>query len=105
MASDIEELIIAKGFRMKGPYQAYDEMVFEDKKGTDILIQIEIALQLTAFEGGWRPISSILGAAYSTYVYNAKVSLVGKINLSGVEPLTNEKIWSKSVLIPTVENI
>jgi hypothetical protein len=31
--------------------------------------------------------------------------LVGKINISGVEPLTNQKIWSKSVSIPNVENI
>lgn len=30
---------------------------------------------------------------------------MGKINLSGVEPLTNEKIWTKSVNIPNVENI
>jgi len=105
MASDVEELIIAKGFTLRGPYQSHDEMVFEDKKRTDILVQIEIAPQFTAFEGGWKTNVSILGAAYSTYSYNAKVSLVGKINLSGVEPLTNEKIWSKSVLIPPVENI
>lgn len=105
MGSDIEELIIAKGFTLRGPYQAYDEMVFEDKKRTDMLIQIEIAPQFTAFEGGWKMNVSILGTAYSTYSYLAKVSLVGKINLSGVEPLTNEKIWSKSVLIPPVENI
>jgi len=105
MASDVEELIIAKGFTLKGPYQSHDEMVFDDKKRTDMLIQIEIAPQFTAFEGGWQTISSIMGSAYTTYRYMAKVSLVGKINLSGVEPLTNEKIWSKSVLIPAVENI
>jgi hypothetical protein len=90
---------------MKGPYQSHDEMIFEDKKRTDILIQIEIAPQFAAFEGGWKTNVSILGSAYSTYTYNAKVSLIGKINLSGSEPLTNEKIWSKSVLIPAVENI
>jgi len=105
ISKDVEELIIAKGFTLKGPYQSHDEMVFEDKKRTDVLIQIEIAPQFTAFEGGWKTISSIMGSAYTTYRYLAKASLVGKINLSGVEPLTNEKIWSKSVLIPPVENI
>ena len=105
LGSDVEELIIAKGFTLKGPYQAYDEMIFEDKKRTEVLIQIEIAPQFTAFEGGWKTITSIMGSAYTTYRYMAKASLVGKINLSGVEPLTNEKIWSKSVLIPAVENI
>jgi hypothetical protein len=105
MGKDIEELVIAKGFTLKGPYQSHDEMIFEDKKRTEILIQIEIAPQFTAFEGGWKANTSILGAAYSSYTYSGKVSLIGKINLSGVEPLTNEKIWSKSVLIPPIEGI
>lgn len=103
LGSDIEELIIAKGFTMKGPYTALDEMVYDDKKGVDIAIKIEIVPEFTAVEGRWRqhyvPLS---GIAYS---YSGKASLVGKINLTGVEPLTNQKIWSKSVSIPNVENI
>lgn len=109
LSSDIEELIIAKGFTLKGPYQGYDEMVFEDKKNTDMVITIEINPQFTAAEGKWTAHEhlNLLSTApsYNTYSYAGKVSLVGKINLSGVEPLTNEKIWSKSVLIPNVENI
>ena len=109
LSSDIEELIIAKGFTLKGPYQGYDEMVFEDKKNTDMVITIEINPQFAAAEGGWTAHQhlNLLSTApsYNTYSYAGKVSLVGKINLSGVEPLTNEKIWSKSVLIPNVENI
>lgn len=104
LGNDIEELIIGKGFTLKGPYLAFDEMVFEDKKRTDILIQIEIAPRFTAHEGGWKSNYAILTNSTS-YTYAGTVSLVGKINLSGVEPLTNEKIWSKSVLIPNVENI
>lgn len=105
MAKDVEEIIIAKGFTLRGPYLSHDEMIFDDKRRTDVLIQIEIAPQFTATEGGWKTITSIMGSAYTTYRYIAKTSLVGKINLSGVEPLTNEKIWSKSVLIPAVEGI
>src|SRR5882724_5557549 len=30
LGNDIEELIVAKGFSLKGPYQAFDEMVYED---------------------------------------------------------------------------
>lgn len=104
IGSDIEELIIAKGFTMKGPFAGFDEMVFEDKKRTDLLIQIEINPEFTATEGGWRSHVNILTPGYA-YSYEGNVSLVGKINVSGVEPLTNEKIWSKSVSIPNVENI
>lgn len=104
LGSDIEELIIAKGFTMKGPYLSYDEMVFEDKKRVDIAVLIEIAPQFIAADGGWKEHVNLFNRQI-TYTYEGTVSLVGKINLSGVEPLTNEKLWSKSVLIPNVENI
>ena len=105
LGNDLEELIIGKGFSLKGPYQAFDEMVFDDKKRTDMAIVIEIAPSFASKEGGWKTHLSILGSSYTSYSYSGKVSLIGKINLTGIEPLTNEKIWSKSVLIPNVENI
>lgn len=105
LSNDVEELIISKGFTMKGPYVSYDEMVFEDKKRVEMSILIEISPAFTAVEGGWKYNIGLLGYGETTYSYSGKVSLVGKINISGVEPLTNEKIWSKSVSIPNVENI
>ena len=105
IGADIEELIIAKGFSLKGPYDALDEMIFEDKKRTDMLIKIEISPSFTAVEGNWRShFNPLFGGSY-TYSYTGKASLVGKITLNGVEPLTNEKLWVKSVSIPNVENI
>lgn len=111
LTGDIEELIIAKGFSLKGPYDGRDEMVFEDKKRIDMAISIEINPEFSSKEGDWtsryHANLSLLGTSspYYSYSYTGKVSLTGKINISGVEPLTNEKIWSKSVSIPNVENI
>jgi hypothetical protein len=105
LGSDIQELIIARGFSMKGPYTSFDEMIYDDKKRTDVAIQIDIIPEFTAVEGGWQLHVSLLGPSYNTYTYAGQASLVGKINLTGIEPLTNQKIWSKSVSIPNVENI
>lgn len=105
LGNDIEQLLIAKGFSMKGPYASYDEMIFEDKKTVEMAIYIEIAPSFTAQEGGWKMNVSLLGPKYNTYSYSGTASLIGKINISGVEPLTNQKIWAKSVSIPNVENI
>ncbi len=105
LGGDIEELILAKGFTMKGPYTAFDEMIFDDKKRTDVAIQIEIVPEFSSREGRWQEHISLLGASYNSYTYSGKASLIGKINLTGVEPLTNERIWSKSVSIPNVENV
>lgn len=104
IGDDVEELTIAKGFTIKGPYDALDEMIFEDKKRTDMLIQVEMTPTFTAVEGQWRSSFTPIVNTYS-YSYSGKASLVGKITLTGIEPLTNEKIWVKSVLIPNVENI
>lgn len=111
LSGDIEELIIAKGFTLKGPYEGRDEMVFDDKKRIDIAINIEISPAFSSVQGEWSSkyhanISLLKGSSpYYTYAYTGKVSLTGKINISGFEPLTNEKIWAKSVSIPNVENI
>lgn len=104
IGDDVEELVIAKGFSLKGPYETRDEMIFEDKKRTDMLIQVEMTPAFTAVEGQWKSSYIPLVNVY-TYTYSGKASLVGKITLTGIEPLTNEKIWVKSVSIPNIENI
>jgi hypothetical protein len=104
IGDDVEELVIAKGFSLKGPYETRDEMIFEDKKRTDMLIQVEVAPAFTAVEGQWKSNWIPIVNVYS-YTYSGKASLVGKITLTGIEPLTNEKIWVKSVSIPNIENI
>jgi len=106
ISSDVEELIIVKGFTLKGPYTAYDEMIYQDKKAVDMVITIEINPEFTSAEGHWTThTSTYLGTISTTYTYAGKVSLVGKINISGVEPMSYQKIWSKSVSIPNIENI
>jgi hypothetical protein len=109
LTGDIEELIIGKGFSLKGPYEARDEMVFEDKKRIDMAMIIEIAPAFTGVNGEWKSKyhMNLLNASnsYYSYAYSGKVSLTGKINISGIEPLTGEKIWSKSVAIPNIENV
>ena len=109
MQGDIQEVIVAKGFSLKGPFQEFGEMIFDDKKRTDMVILIEIAPAFTAQEGGWAAKYHMnllsTSSSYYTYTYSGTASLVGKINLTGMEPLTGEKIWTKSVSIPGVENI
>lgn len=105
LGSDIEEIIVAKGFNLLGPYEAIDEMIYSDKKKSDIFIQIEIEPRFTAHEGGWKSSFTLSNTSRVLYRYAGIVSLVGKINISGIEPLTGQKIWAKSVSIPNVENI
>jgi hypothetical protein len=107
MANDIEELLIDRGFRLKGPYQSFDEMVFNDKKDADVAIEIEINPTFSAAQGGWkmRTPFSLAKNPPSYYFFEGSVSLIGKINITCYEPLSKEKLLVKSVDIPSVTNI
>jgi len=104
---DLEELLVDKGFRIRGPYSLYDEMVFEDKKESDVGIEVEIEPRFTAAEGGWKAYQpfQLSSTRQTLYYYEGTVSLTGKINLTGYEPLSHERIWVKSVEMPSITNI
>lgn len=101
LGADVEELIIAKGFTIRGPYESRDEMLFSDKKDADIMVVVDVEPEFSNTRGNWKAKSSILNGKVVGYTYKGTTSLTGKINMSGMEPLSGEKIWSKSVLIPT----
>ncbi len=107
MGNDIEELLVDKGFRVKGPYESFDDMVFDDRKDADIAIDVEIVPQFTARDGSWHTYTNKFSfqAPATYYYYEGTVSLIGKINITGYEPLSKEKIWVKSVPIPAITNI
>lgn len=103
MGGDFEELLIAKGFRLKGPYDTRDEMLYSDKKTSHMMLAIEIVPEFTP-TGQWRKHKDYVTNNYN-YSYSGMVTIGGKINMHGIEPLTGEKIWAKSVAIPSVSNI
>ncbi|MBV9960955.1 MAG: hypothetical protein JO072_01795 [Parafilimonas sp.] len=112
MGDDIEELLIDKGYRIKSTYPTFDNMTYDEKKEVDVALQIEIVPSFSALDGKWSSIKHVPiwannhgGNVYYTYQFNGTVSLIGKINLYGLEPLSHEKIWIKSVPIPTIYNI
>lgn len=101
--ADIEEMLIAKGFNIKGTYATYDEMVFNDKKDVQLLFSVEIVPSITNISGGW--VKGQNSSNQTIWAYSGVITLGRKITISGVEPLTNEKVFVKSVTIPNVEYI
>jgi hypothetical protein len=104
---DIEQLLIDKGFHLKGPFPSYDEMIFNDKKDADIAIEISIEPTFSAADGSWKAYQpfTLTTIKPTYYYYSGTVSLIGKIVMTGYEPLSHEKIWVKSVEIPNVTDI
>jgi hypothetical protein len=104
LAGDVQEVLIrAKGFTMKAPYDNLADMTYTDKKTTHLILEIKISPQFDT--------KSLRAYAKSTingmmgYRYEGNVSLGGRIELVAYEPMTHERLWSKSAELPLQNNI
>ncbi len=101
MGSDFEEMLIAKGYTIRGPYDTYDEIVFSDKSETDLMLEVEIDFSSTwannAFKKSADALSAALGQTSYKYWLDGELLMGGKINLVIRESVTLEKLWIKSL--------
>lgn len=94
MGNDFEEMLTARGYTIKGPFFTFDEMVYNDKKNTDLALHPEVDIVFTGL-----PIRKNFNAMTGKDVYwvEGEMKISGKINLVFYEPQTKTKVWVKSV--------
>ncbi|MFN9651870.1 MAG: hypothetical protein ACK56P_03665 [Chitinophagales bacterium] len=99
MGQDFQEMLSARGYQTIGPFSSYDEMVYQEKKSSDLVLIPEVSLNFASVK------------AKTTYNYLLKqdvyqidgdVTMEGKITMHFCEPFTKTKVWSKSVPIEPV---
>ena len=100
LSGDVEELLIAKGFTLKGPFDQKADMTYTDKKTAALALDIKIIPRID----GWKTLKSN-GSIKRGFHYSGLLIFVGRIELSAYEPLTGEKVWSKSAELPQQSNI
>lgn len=97
MAADFNEMVIARGFTLRGePYDTYDEIVYSDKAEADLILHAEVDISITPGTNTWKKSYNALTKSYVYYI-DGMVSLGGKITLTASETLTREKLWTKSI--------
>jgi len=105
MANDFEEMLIAKGFSIRGPFKNRDEMVYSDKKNSDLALEINVSLK---DEGqlGLKPyatLGSLVGLdSGSSYKVAGTFQHYGNLVLEVTDPFNGEKFWKKSVSLPKI---
>ena len=100
MTLDFEEMLIAKGYSIRGPYATYDEIVYSDKSETDLMLGVEIDFSYEWDQGASNSKRMVgYGGVTTGYSYqiDGNLNLGGKINLVIKEALTQEKLWVKSI--------
>jgi len=104
MGKDFVEMLTARGYSYKGPFSNVDQMVYNEKKTTDLLIEPEIDLQFTGNylmqKKGIKLLSLESGSI--EYYADGDMTVSGKLNLIFSEPFTKTKIWVKSIQIEPV---
>lgn len=99
LEAEIMEVLTAKGYSVRGPFEDRDEMLYSDKENSHLALIIEVEPDIQKATGSW---SSVKMADNSTGYRFSKgtLNIFGKINLTALEPITGEKMWAKSVKIP-----
>jgi len=97
MGSDFEEILSARGFRMRGPFSTNDEMSFPDKSQSDLTLMPKIEFDFSPV-GVQQAGKDLLGTPW--YRWKGTVKLGGRITIAVNETLSNERMWSKSVELP-----
>jgi len=92
---DLTKILKAKGFSIRGPYESYDLIPFQDKKAVDLLllptVELTVALKdhKEKAENMWQP------AADQVQTGNAEIG--GKIIMEMKEIATQELMWVKTI--------
>jgi hypothetical protein len=102
MQNDFNEILLAKGFTLRGPYNTYDDILFNDKKESDLTFEANLDVTMD-----WsmcpiqNEVKNVYGEGHVTYYYyNGVVSMNCHVTLLAAEPLTHEKLWTKSIAVP-----
>ena len=92
MTKDFGEILTARGFSVKGPFQDYDIMTYFDKEGTDLILAAEVEFSSDTTQ--IRP--SSIGRLNGLIIVSCHVNLVA------YESLTRNRLWTKSVAITPI---
>ena len=94
---DLTRILTAKGFNVRGPFESYDLIPFQDKKAIDLLLVPTAELTVTLKNHKEQAANMWQAAADQTQAGNAEVR--GKITLEMKEIATQELMWAKTIPI------
>lgn len=100
--TDTQRLLIAKGLRVTGPFHSFDGMTFPEKKAADLAFVPRIHLEIAESY----PVNIDQPAALGGQLIRRRghISARGFVELTLVEPLSEQKMWMKKVELTPVSD-
>lgn len=102
MGKDFEELLIARGYTLRGPVNNWYDVTYQDKKETDMTMEVEILIDLEPDEGA---IKQFYSATYESWLYylDGQISITGYVNIILKEGFSQEKLYIKKISIEPIQ--
>ncbi len=96
MVNDIEALLTAKGYKVRGPFTTRDEMVFNDKQNSDFTLEIAIDYNAEV-QRNWKDYYNIILSSYTYSVKTGNVNITASLVITAKSNYTGEKLWKKNL--------
>lgn len=87
--TDMEKIIVAKGFNTLGPFESVDEMTYSQKERASLIFVPTFESNIDLQSVGSRALG------YRAISQEGTVLVRGTVILAFLEPLTKEKVWLK----------
>jgi len=104
MESDVQELLAARGFTARGPFETTEEVVYADKEQSDFYLRTNLGLNVDISSVGVTEevsLASLINSDdESNYRFVGDIRLGGQIRLAAYETLTSERLWVKTIDLP-----
>lgn len=92
---DLTKILKAKGFSVRGPYESYDLIPFQDKKAIDLLAVPTVELTVTVKD--LKENAANMWQAAADQIQSGNVEVSGRIILEMKEITTQELMWAKII--------
>ena len=101
MRSDFAEIVTARGYTMRGPFETYDQMTFPDKENSNLVLSARVSF-IQDLTGMHQKLND--GYFYGGDYYTVEGSIVvrPRVEIGLWESLTGERMWTKSVDITPI---
>jgi len=118
MENDFEEILIERDYTFIGPFKDYDEMVYNDKSKTDLLLDIEININWKneSFKSKtiydtlytnqiWScgKVIKVMTGRKARYKFEGYAEIGAELNIKLSEIMTQQKVWVKTPSIDPVQ--
>lgn len=99
LTGELEKILISKGFTITDVFESHNNMTFTEKRNTSAIFYPEITIEIE--EKGQTVNSSFL--FFDSYTNKSRLKIDASIKIVMKEPLSNEKLWIKSLPVTDVD--